>query len=92
MERAGGCSIIVLGLVCLPGLAFAEPPRDERPQYRIPQLSHGWGDPEDSEPADPSWTWFGMGYEQRSRTADGQGSGPGNDGGQSNIRRGVGEN
>ena len=46
------------------GLAHAAPePDDER------ALREVWGDPEDQEEVEDAsgWTWFGMGYERRSR-------------------------
>lgn len=33
----------------------------------------GWGDPELREPKEPGWTWFGMGFEQRTRDLEGAG-------------------
>ncbi len=94
MERHFNGAMVLLGLACLPGLVSAEPLSNERPEYRVPLLSQGWGDPEDSVESDSGWTWFGMGYEQRTRAADGAGadSGGRGDDGQSKIHRGTGDN
>ena len=49
-------------LVCFSGALLAGP-ETERPQTD----SQVWGDPEEREEAEQGWTWFGMGYESRSR-------------------------
>jgi hypothetical protein len=58
-------SVVVASvLLCCSGLAHAAPESDDE---RAPQ--EVWGDPEDQEEAEDGsgWTWFGMGYERRSR-------------------------
>jgi len=58
-------SVVVASvLLCCSGLAHAAPESDDE---RVPQ--EVWGDPEDQEEAEDAsgWTWFGMGYERRSR-------------------------
>lgn len=49
-------------LVCFSGALLAGP-ETERPQTD----GQVWGDPEEREEAEEGWTWFGMGYESRSR-------------------------
>ena len=76
------------GLLCLSGSLFAEPqpPPEVAPGGADNQV---WGDPEDGEETDQGWTWFGMGYEQRTgasgQSADGENeSGQSHENGQGN--------
>ena len=58
-------SVVVASvLLGFSGLAHAAPESDDE---HAPQ--EVWGDPEDQEEAEDAsgWTWFGMGYERRSR-------------------------
>ena len=68
------CSVVVShrlrilfagGLLCFAGLVFAQP---DAGMGRIE--TDVWGDPEDEErKSDRTWTWFGMGYENRAQTS-----------------------
>ena len=74
----GQRTAVLLGgiLMCFGGTSFAGP-ETEGPRAD----SQAWGDPEEREETTEGWTWFGMGYESRSRSvigsqaqaADGQG-------------------
>lgn len=55
------------GLLCPIAAISAEPLADTNPPAAEPAKS--WGDPEDSEPGERGWTWFGMGYESRTNNA-----------------------
>lgn len=74
MVRHGFLALFAVGLLCLSGLAFAEPAAD-RDRTDTGTGTDVWGDPEDNEEADPGWTWFGMGYERRTRSRGAAGVG-----------------
>lgn len=61
--------ILVGGLLCLAGPALSEPVADRDTRTLEGEVPEVWGDSEDSEKAERGWTWFGMGYERRSRAA-----------------------
>jgi len=52
------------GLFCLSGSLLAEPEMD-----RARAGAQLWGDPEENEEREDGWTWFGMGYENRTRSS-----------------------
>jgi hypothetical protein len=81
--RHGFLALLAIGLLCLSGLGFAEPPAgsdridvgaDADAGTGTDGGTDAWGDPEDNEEIDRGWTWFGMGYENR-RRASGQRAG-----------------
>lgn len=74
MVRQGLSALFAVGLLCLSGLAFAEPAAD-RDRTDTGAGTDVWGDPEDNEDADSGWTWFGMGYERRARSRGAAGVG-----------------
>jgi len=61
------------GLLCLSGSVLSEPAANQEATARNGGGGDVWGDPEEREQANRSWTWFGMGYEQRTRASS---SGP----------------
>lgn len=83
MNRARSvfAALLAIGIVGSNAAMAAEPVTEpDTPDDRLgaPQI---WGDPE-QERATEGWTWFGMGYEQRTRAAgaDAVPGGPGGGG------------
>lgn len=56
-------------LLGLSGQALAEPLSEADAPAGDDAAVGVWGDPEENEPRDSSWTWFGMGYERRTGAA-----------------------
>lgn len=54
-------------LLSLAGFVHGEPVADHPSSDGRAPAPEVWGDPEETEEAQPGWTWFGMGYERRNR-------------------------
>jgi hypothetical protein len=63
--------MLMAGLLCLGGSVLSEPMADRDEPAGGRGSDQVWGDPEDREQANRGWTWFGMGYERRTRTSAG---------------------
>ena len=71
-------ALLAIGFAGSTAAMAAEPANDLQAAGDSAEAPQIWGDPEE-ERAEEGWTWFGMGYEQRTRAA-GAGAVPGNAG------------
>lgn len=77
--------MVVFGLAGSPAAMAAEPMADHAAGDAESGSAQSWGDPEENQQGSETWTWFGMGYERRTRAGDAP-SAPG-----SNATNGQGE-
>ena len=77
--------MVVFGLAGSPAAIAAEPMADHAARDAESGSAQSWGDPEENQQGSETWTWFGMGYERRTRAGDAP-SAPG-----SNATNGQGE-
>jgi hypothetical protein len=66
---------ILIGAVAFPGWVGAASVTEEVRAPENEALAEVWGDPEEDAETEQTWTWFGMGYEQRTDMRNQQGAG-----------------
>jgi hypothetical protein len=69
--------VLFLGAAAFPGWVGAVSAAEEPGNLETEESTEVWGDPEEHSEPDQTWTWFGMGYEQRTNMLNSQGAGGG---------------
>jgi len=76
---------LLFGAIALPGWVGAAYVADQAEALKADESAEVWGDPDEESEEESTWTWFGMGYEQRNDMLNRQGAGS-----ESNVRGGKG--
>lgn len=66
---------MLVGAIALPGWVGAASATEDVRAPENEASAEVWGDPEENTETEQTWTWFGMGYEQRTDMRNQQGAG-----------------